>query len=566
MGENWRELISQPRYGIKEERNIWVTMRDGVRLSINVFRPDAEGQFPALLSMSGYGKEEQELLLPPQPLARSAVWDGNIEAGDTTELVPRGYVHVIGDVRGIGSSEGEYIGGTPMREAEDAHDVVEWLARQPWCDGNVGMAGYSYYGMIQLKTAIQQPPHLKAIFPSHLSEDQYRDMAYNGGIVSLFLYGIWDGRHGTSGFAPKNAVSEMMKTLPREEFERRRQELLENPDIKHYPNVYHLLHYPHKNPWFFDILMNPYDGPYWQERSVYSYYDRIKVPTHVVGKLGVGSSYWDIYNGIKAPHKKLLVKPHGPEERPWREDIPELIRWYDHWLKGNDTGMMDEPPIKMFVMGINQWRYENEWPLPGIKYTKCYLQRWEGLSFEEPELYQYEPDCFLQQPLHLSNKRDSVIYISPPVSEDLEVIGPAAVKFYASIDQDDANWIVSLSEVTPTGAEIGLGRGMLRASHRALDAQKSRPEAPYHPHTRESLEVIKPGEIYEYAIGFGVVSNVFKAGHRIKLEIQSLISPRDPEIQIHYHPPLNSSRTTLHKIYRDREHQSHLLLPVIPKK
>ena len=168
MNKNWRELISQPKYGIKEEKDIYVPMRDGVRLSVNVYRPDARGKFPALLAMGGYGKKLQDCLIPPQPLNKSPVWDGNIEAGDTTEIVPRGYVHVIGDVRGVGDSEGEYSGMWSQQEGKDGHDVVEWIAQQPWCDGNVGMFGYSYYGGIQLKVAIQQPPHLKAIFVSHI--------------------------------------------------------------------------------------------------------------------------------------------------------------------------------------------------------------------------------------------------------------------------------------------------------------------------------------------------------------------------------------------------------------
>ena len=129
MKKDWRELISQPRYGIRVEKDVYVPVRDGVRLAVNIYRPDARGKFPALLAMGGYGKELQELLIPPQPLYKSALWDGNIEAGDTTEIVPRGYVHVIGDVRGIGNSEGEYPGmGTPQ-EGKDGADVIEWIAR-----------------------------------------------------------------------------------------------------------------------------------------------------------------------------------------------------------------------------------------------------------------------------------------------------------------------------------------------------------------------------------------------------------------------------------------------------
>jgi predicted acyl esterase len=562
MEKDWRELISQPKYDIIVEKDIMVPVRDGVRMAVNIYRPDAKGKFPALLAMGGYGKELQEVLIPPQPLNKSALWDGNIEAGDTPNIVTRGYVHVIGDVRGIGMSEGEYPGIGAPQEGKDGADVVEWIASQPWCDGNVGMIGYSYYGNMQLRVAIQQPPHLKAIFASHLTADAYRGVAYSGGVLSLFLYGLWDGRHGTSGFAPKNVVSQMLKTLPKEEFERRRNELLNHPDIQHYPNIYHLLKYPQKNPNFFDIVMNPLDGPFWQDRSIYPFFDKIKVPTYIIGKIGGAKGFWDVYTGINTT-KKLFVKPTGPEERPWREDLELAMRWYDHWLKGNDTGIIDESPIKIFIPGVNQYRYEQEWPLKGIDYTNCYLRRWEGLSFE-PELLQPDPDCFLQQPLHLSNKRDSVKYTSPALPADLEVIGPAAFNLFASIDQDDTNWIVKLSDLAPTGMERPVSKGFLKASHRALDTARSKPYAPYHLHT--SVDPINPGEITEYSVDMGNVVNVFRAGHRIKLEIESLESPRDPEIQIHYHPHLNSSKTTLHKIFRNKEYQSHLVLPVISGK
>jgi predicted acyl esterase len=424
------------------------------------------------------------------------------------------------------------------------------------------MVGYSYFSMTQMQTALEQPPHLKCIAVSHVMSDFYRDLGYHGGVLSLMGYGVWYGRHGTSGFAPNNAVSMMQTTLPKAEFEKRRQELLNHPDIKHYPNLYHLLLYPQKNPWFFDSLMNPYDGPFYRQASIYPHFNKIKIPVHVVGKAAhEDMGFWDVYQGVKTA-KKLFVKPNGPEERPWREDLEVLIRWYDHWLKGKDTGMLDEPPIKYFVMGENKFRYAKEWPLPGTQWTKCYFRRWEGLSFE-PELHMDEPDGFFQQPLHVSNKRDSVIYTSPPLDEDLQVIGPAAIDFFASIDQDDTNWIVKLFDLAPNGVATRVAKGFLKASHRALDAKKSKPYSPFHPHTKESVKPIQPGEINEFQVGLGMILNVFKAGHQIKLTIESMESPRDAEIQIHYHPILNHSKSILHKIYRDKDHRSHLLLPVV---
>ncbi|MFC1901945.1 CocE/NonD family hydrolase [Chloroflexota bacterium] len=550
---------SEPKYGIKTEKDVFVTMRDGVRVAVNIYRPDAEGKFPALLAMSAYGKECEDLLLPPQPVDKSPLWDGNIEAGDPQYFVPRGYVHIIGDVRGSGDSEGEFVGICSKKEGEDGYDLVEWIAQQPWCDGNVGMVGYSYFGEIQLFVAGEQPPHLKTIVPTGIWTDLYRGMAYHGGVLCLFLYGLWDGRLGTSGLAPKNVVSAMMKELPKEEFDRRRQELLNNQDINHFPNLYHLLKYPYKNPVFVDLLLNPYDGPFYWERSAYTYFDKIKIPFFTIAP-GRPQAHFDAYTGIDAPKKMLLHPPMISPPRPWREEMETLVRWYDHWLKGIDTGIMDEPPIKLFVTGSNKWRYENEWPLPGMKPTKFYLASWQSLS-QKPEAYMDEPDCFVQHPLHVSAERQSLKYLTPPLLEDLEVIGPVALHLYASIDAEDTNWIVDFFDIDEHGAERRLSQGYFKASHRALDKEKSTPSQPYHPH--DKTEPVVPGEICEYAIALETIAHVFKAGHQLKLDIRSMESPHDDEFLVHYHPHLCSSQTTLHKIYRNKEYQSHLLLPVI---
>jgi uncharacterized protein len=560
--KDWHELISQPKYGMKLENDIFVPVRDGIKLAVDVFRPDARGKFPALLGLSPYGKELQELMMPPQALGESAVWDGNIEAGNIPYFVSRGYALIVADLRGSGNSEGEFHGHFNPDEGRDGHDLVEWLAQQPWCNGNVGMVGRSYYAQTQMETAIEQPPHLKAICPVSEFSDFYRHQAYPGGVLSLFLYGLWDGRGGTSGCAHKNAVSVMMKELPKKEFERRRQEILSNPDIINYPNLFHLMHYPEKNPPYFDILMNPYDGPYHRERSTYPRFNKINIPTYIGGSWGNinAKSFWLSYNGLKTK-KKIMVTGKSMADRPWREDNDIVLRWYDHWLKGIDTGIMDEPPIKFYVYGAEEWQYAEQWPLPGIEWTQFFLHGWERLS-TVPELYNDEPDCFLQHPLHLSNKRDNVKYFSASMSEDLTVIGPAALYLYAAIDQTDTNWIVKVAMVKPDGSEQRLGTSYLKASHRAIDAKKSEPYYPWHPHT--SSEPVIPGEIYEYAMELDPIACVFKAGSRIKLEIGSMESTRDPEFIVHYHPHLCSSKTTLHKIFRDKAHQSHMLLPVIP--
>ena len=153
-------------YKMKVEKNVMVPARDGVHLAVDIYRPDAPGKFPALLGMSPYGKGIQTLPYPfPQPAPdytnefKTALWDGNIEAGPTNEIVARGYAHVIGDLRGMGDSEGE--SDDEKREGQDYNDVVEWLAKQPWCDGKIGGIGMSYFAMTQVAGALEQPPHLR---------------------------------------------------------------------------------------------------------------------------------------------------------------------------------------------------------------------------------------------------------------------------------------------------------------------------------------------------------------------------------------------------------------------
>jgi predicted acyl esterase len=558
MAKDWHELISQPQYKIKEEIDVRIPMRDGINLAADIFRPDSEGKFPALIGIGCYGKEIQ-MAVPPQPGLVSFLADGSMEAGNTDYIVPRGYVHVIVDVRGTNKSEGKYIGLFSQQEAQDCYDVIEWIAKQPWCDGNIGMVGISYFASLQKLAASLQPPHLKAIFPFDSPGDWYRDASYHGGVLHSFWWALW------RTVAANNAVSAAQEYESAEEFQRLLEEAKANPDIRQYPWLWRVLEAPSISPHFLDLMLYPTDGPYYWERSIK--YDKIKIPTYA-GSHWPAYLYWHLpgafrdYLEIDAP-KKLIIVPRF-FDRPWSEIHDVMIRWYDHWLKGIDTGIMEEPPIRIWVNGVNTWHEEYEWPLKRTKWTKFYLRSWERLTRDPETTYYHEPDCFVQMPPTMTDKIQSLRYLTSPLLEDVEVTGPMALYLHAAIDQTDTNWIITIKDVDPSGSEIELTRGWLKASHRAIDKGKSKPWQLYHPHLKP--EPVNPGEISEYQIEIRPMSNVFKKGHCIMLEIACLDFASYHRTQVTEGPPYHicSSKTTLHKIYRDAEHPSYLLLPVIP--
>jgi putative CocE/NonD family hydrolase len=575
-----------PTYaGMIKERDVYVPMRDGVRLCVDVYRPDAPGKFPALLAFAIYNKDfqgpEMAEALPPQP-AWAPLWTGPIEAGDTKFFVSRGYVHVIGSPRGVGKSEG---GGS--REW-DCYDLIEWIAAQPWCDGNVGMVGISGFGAEQLAAAKKQPPHLKAIFPFD-SRGAYGELGgfrdeYPGGVIHLFRYlvGHFTAMHQNRG-APGPLPPEREKLW---------QEAMNNPDYKMYPHVYNLIAQKGQHmPPFFNVLIDPYDNEAVVKKSE-AEFAQIKVPTYT-GSGWYGYTYKTHLNGcqnwfrnIKAPKKLMLAGP-AHLERPFHSFHNEILRWHDHWLKGLDTGIMDEPPVKYWVMGANEWRTASDWPPPEVEWTKLYLASWERLVPDLPApasaAETQPPDVFAQMPPTQTMTIQKLRYLTDPLPQDVLIAGPSVLTLYAEIDQEDTNWIVILKDVGPDHSvrtvregereirndlpERELTRGWLKASHRAVDPARSLPGRPWHPLTREAQKPVKPGAIEEYQIEILATANLFRRGHRICVEITSLDLPTGVAgatnaEYVPYH--ICSSKTVVHRIYHDRARPSHLLLPVLP--
>ena len=571
--------------GIVAEKDVMVPMRDGVKICVDVYRADTAEKLPALLAFAVHNKELQTPEMAQAGLTQpawSALWTGPAEAGDTRFFVSRGYVHVIGNPRGISKSES---GGSRLY---DSYDLIEWIAAQRWCDGNVGMVGISGFGAEQLMAAKLQPPHLKAIFPfdprgAYGEFGGFRD-EYPGGVLHLFrfLLQVYSSAHQQKG-QPKPLPAE------REALWRR---AMENPDFRMYSHVYNVLAQKGQHfPMFFDVLIDPYDKEETVRKSE-DEFSKIDIPTYTgSGWYGytykthlVGAQNW--FRNINPPVKKLMLAGPAHWDRPVKALHDEMLRWYDHWLKGIDTGILNEPAVKFWVMGANKWRSGSDWPLPETEWVKFYLRGWERLTTEpfvpsSADDYQ-APDAFVQMPPNQTNRVQRLRYLSEPLAADITIAGPSVLHLYAAIDQDDTNWIVILKDVgpdvgvqtaregerdiTPGMYERELTRGWLKASHRAVDPSRSLPGRPWHPLTREAQQPVVPGEINEYAIEIMATANQFKKGHRICVEITSLdlatgVGSATNVEYIPYH--ICSSKTVLHRIYHDPRHPSHLLLPVI---
>lgn len=579
------------------ERDVMISMRDNVRLCGDIYRPQSEGKFPALLAYAPHNKDlqtpdatERAPAIGAQP-AWSAWWMGAQEAGDTRFFVGRGYAHVVVNPRGFGKSEdGGKIDSDWMGCETDVYDVIEWIATQPWCDGNVGMIGISAYGGAQYTAAKQKPPHLKAIFPFDPCSvygapvNGFRGV-YPGGVLHPFMYLL--DQLGVPHFERGRPPLELDSVT-----DQRWREAMENPDFRMYLNMYNVLTQKGQHtPYIFDTLLNPYDTVESVEESEANF-DMVDIPMYT------GSGWYaytyklhlqgcqDLFSHVNSPKKLLLTGP-AHLERPWHSFHSEVIRWYDYWLKGIDTGVMDEPPVKYWLMGANEWRTGDDWPLPETQWTKFYLNSWERLRLDPFTPMSrddaQEPDAFVQMPPTQTREISRLRYLTDPLPRDVQVTGPSALYLSASIDQEDTNWIVILKDVGPdvsvrtaregeTGisddlAERELVRGWLKASHRALDDVRSTPWRPWHPITREAQKSVVPGEITEYAIEILATANLFKAGHRICVEITSMDMPTGTAgfTNVEYVPyHLGSSKTTLHKIYHSVQHQSYLLLPIIP--
>jgi putative CocE/NonD family hydrolase len=554
------------------EHDVPAKMRDGVTLKADIYRPRADGKYPVLLQRTPYDKNNSRLF--------------------GMKSAARGYVVVVQDVRGRFTSEGEWY---PFRhEAQDGYDTVEWAAALPASNGEVGMFGGSYVGATQMLAAIASPPHLSGIAPGVTASNYHENWTYQGGAFEQWFSQSWSSELAENTLARSVAKEtnplNWKDTLPLANYP-----LLAPPDPKSLA------------PYYRDWLAHPSYDDYWKAVSLEESYSHIQVPIlHI-------AAWYDIFLGgslrnyillknragsepaRNGQHLVVEVGGHAGDSNQRRigevdfgpaapyDNEERLLQWYDYLLKGQANEFAGKKPVRIFVMGKNEWRDEEDWPLARSKTARFFLHSTgkangsagDGqLSTQAPvtepnDSYVYDPANpvpTIGGPLccdsaHLApgprdqrmveERSDLLVYTTPAFTQDTEVTGPVSLDLFASTSAKDSDFTAKLVDLWPNGFAQNLTEGILRLRYR---------------NSMERPELAKPGEVYHLMLDLWATSNVFLAGHRLRLEISSSNFPRfdrnlntgeDQAISTKMLPATNT-------IYHDKEHPSALVLPIIP--
>jgi predicted acyl esterase len=557
------KTVTPPKHGLVLEKDVEIPMRDGARLKADVFRPRGADKYPVIINIGPYQKDKH--WVPPGDLEEKDNPYMNWEAVNPLWWIPRGYIAVRVDGRGSGKSPGQ-TDPFSLHEARDFYDAIEWAARQPWSNGKIGTLGISYYAMTQWLVASLKPPSLKAMIPWEGAADMYRDFAYHGGIFCFGFVSNWYNNH----------MAHHLLGKPQEY----------NPDTfaKH---------------WLWHYMRDSLDTGCYHGRQ--ALWESIDIPLYTVGNWsGMGlhlRGNTEAFVRAKSKHKKLRIHS-GTHYHPFyaEEARKDQLRFFDHWLKGKDTGFMKEPPVKLLIRtggGKNyQWRYENEWPLARTRWTQFFLRpvrqnprkgdsvegRLATTAPKNRDSVTYPASVttkagvasasWTSTALAGSLPRMGVSFETERLPAAMEITGPINLVLWVSSSTEDMDIFATLRNIGRDGKdvwEVGqqqqpvpVAKGWLRVSHRKLDKKLSLPYRPYHTH--DQRQPLKPGQIVQVEVEIWPTCMVFAKGHRIRLDIE----PRDgvgSAPYTHYHADYKTGANT---IYTGGKFASHVLLPVIP--
>ena len=434
-GREYRNL-SEPAHGMRCDQDVAVGMRDGTQLLADVHRPDGDGRFPALIAASPYPRQIQDLGAPM----------GFIEAGATDFWVPRGYVHVIANLRGTGGSGGTF-GFFDAQERRDLHDLVEWAAVQPWCDGNVGMIGISYFAMAQLEAAVERPPHLRAIFPVAVTTDLYEAVMHHGLFSSSFvtpflaMVGLTSGRSDRFWRSTLvDAARDILRTAP---LHRKFATMNGESSVAVLHAALKLHHDPHPwdDLWRTMAVEHPLRDEWWDERNLMPLLDRVEVPTYLGCDwqnvpLHLPSTFPAMRALVNAPVVRVGMLGEFGLTWPWESLHIEALAWFDHWLKDQDTGILEGPAIRYWMPGADEWRTSDVWP-PADSEPRVLSLRADG-ELADDEGDPGERSLMVLDPgLRRSGSSDAdpptqLVWTSAPLEHALDVVGDIELELHAA--------------------------------------------------------------------------------------------------------------------------------------
>ena len=530
-------------YPVKVHTGVRVTMRDGVELNVRVTRPDAPGRFPGVMEYHPYRR----------PGAASPDYRDEYPPV-VPYLAERGYAVVQFDVRGTGSSSGFSTDIYSPEERQDGYEMVAWVAAQPWCTGAVGMIGKSYGAVVQWQIAVQQPPALKAIVVRSANDDVYTGFTNPGGCIRPWMFEYYASLMNALNFAPPDPalVGDRFAAIWAERLER-------------------------SEPWSLGYIRNTLHGPYWRDQSLAPGYDRVQCAVLLIE----GWADWyateelRAFQKLNAP-KKVLIGPWGHYYAEEKEAFPgpridarrEYLRWFDHWLKGIDNGVMQEPPVTVFVRGwqapsllcledAGTWRNEAAWPPVRVRPTAMYFAdggRLAGAAGDAgSDSYEYRPSVGITTgrrglgsttpwAMPIDQRLDdaySLVFSTEPLEETTELLGQPEAVLYIASTADVSYFHLKLCDVAQDGASRLICDGGLLATHRS---------------SHEAPEALLPGQVYQLHIQLRHCAYAIEAGHRLRVSIASA----------EFQNAWPTGQRAINTVFRGGERASHIVLPVAP--